>query len=159
MISRVCLFLTRKMTFSKSYGYAIRGTLYIAMMNTRNEKIGLNEIAAKLSIPKHFLAKIMKRVVKAGILSSVKGPSGGFYVNKNTNSTTLLTLLEITDGLEEFDVCMLQLRKCNNSNPCPLHNRFQSHKTGMLQLLKSTTVGDLLKHNDKPLSIKGLVAG
>jgi Rrf2 family iron-sulfur cluster assembly transcriptional regulator len=145
------------MNFSKSFGYAVRGILYIAFMSDERDKVQLNEIASGLSVPRHFLAKIMKRMVKAGILSSVKGPFGGFSVNRNTIATTLLTLLELTDGNEQFDTCVLQLRKCNAAHSCPLHDKIQSYKNNMQKLLKSTTIGDLLK-NENPVFIRSLAA-
>jgi Rrf2 family protein len=66
------------MFLSKSFGYALRGILYIAVMQDENRKVQIDEIATKLSVPKHFLGKIMQQVVKAGLLKSTKGPYGGF---------------------------------------------------------------------------------
>ena len=101
------------MIFSKSFGYALRGILYVAMMSDEKRKIRIDEMANRLSVPRHFLGKIMNRVVKTGILNSIKGPNGGFSLNETTLKTPLLTLLESIDGLEQFDGCVLRLRKCN----------------------------------------------
>src|SRR6266511_3650690 len=98
------------MIFSKSFGYALRGTLYVAMMNDEKRKIRIDEMANRLSVPRHFLGKIMNKVAKRGILTSTKGPNGGFTLNNTTLSTSLLTLVESMDGLEQFDECVLRLR-------------------------------------------------
>ena len=50
------------MIFSKSFGYAIRGILYIAVMKNEKQRVQLDEMAGKLNIPRHFLGKIMKRM-------------------------------------------------------------------------------------------------
>ena len=43
------------MVFSKSFGYAVRGVLYIAIMNGDRKRIQLDEIAEKLTgIPKRI---------------------------------------------------------------------------------------------------------
>jgi DNA-binding IscR family transcriptional regulator len=55
------------MFLSKSFGYALRGILYIAVMQDEERKVQIEEIATKLSVPKHFLGKIMQQVVKAGL--------------------------------------------------------------------------------------------
>ena len=109
------------MIFSKSFGYALRGVLYVAMMHDENRNIQIDEIAKRLSVPRHFLGKIMNKIVKKGILSSAKGPKGGFALNDVTLSTSLLTVLESTDGLDQFNECILRLKKCNVLTPCPLH--------------------------------------
>ena len=129
------------MFLSKSFGYALRGVLYIALVDKEGRKVQLDEIAEKLSVPRHFLAKIMKMMVKEGILSSTKGPYGGFYLNEVTLKTKLIQLVKITDGVEQFNICVLSLRKCNSKNPCPLH--FQM-RDGMLAEFSAKKLGDLL---------------
>src|SRR5918994_618927 len=64
------------MPFTKSFGYALRSILYIAIMSKEKSKVQVEEIAVRLSVPKHFLGKIMRLVVKNGILNSTKGPYG-----------------------------------------------------------------------------------
>src|SRR5436190_5216053 len=143
------------MIFSKSFGYALRRILYVAMMNDENRKIRIDEMANRLSVPRHFLGKIMNRVVKGGILNSTKGPSGGFSLNTTTLNTPLLTLVELTDGLEQFDSCVLRLRKCNENHPCPLHYQTVAYKNDLLRIFSDTSLGSLLKQ-DKPDFIRSI---
>ena len=143
------------MIFSKSFGYALRGVLYVAMMSDEKRKIRIDEMASRLSVPRHFLGKIMNKMVKKGILNSIKGPNGGFSLNAKTLDTTLITLIEAMDGLEQFDGCVLRLRKCNPEHPCPLHYQMESYKKGFLELFAGTTIGSLLKQ-DKPDFIKSI---
>ncbi|HEX7905152.1 MAG TPA: Rrf2 family transcriptional regulator [Chitinophagaceae bacterium] len=143
------------MVFSKSFGYALRGILYIAIMNGEKQKVQIDEIAEKLSIPRHFLGKVMQELVKNNILSSTKGPYGGFSLNENSLKISLIALVKITDGLELFESCVLRLKKCNSINPCPLHKQIEHYKTELLQLFSDTSVNDLLK-KDKLGFIKSI---
>lgn len=143
------------MFFSKSFGYALRGILYIAMLQDEQRRIQTDEIAMRLSVPKHFLGKIMQELVKAGLLQSTKGPYGGFSLSETTLSTPLIRLVAITDGLDQFNICVLQLRTCNGVNPCPLHDEVDNIKNRLLQVFNQTTIGDLL-NNDKKLFIRSL---
>jgi len=143
------------MIFSKSFGYALRGILYVTLMSNEKEKVQLNEISEKLSVPRHFLAKIMKRIVKEGILTSTKGPNGGFSVNESTAQTTLERILQFTDGTGDLDNCVLGFRKCNASFPCPLHNQVQLYKQELQTLFNENTIGDLI-NKDKATFIKSL---
>lgn len=145
------------MIFSKSFGYAIRGILYVTLMSSEKEKVQLNEIAAKLSVPRHFLAKIMKRIVKEGILNSSRGPYGGFSVNENTINTSIEKILQLTDSTGDFNNCILGFRKCNVSYPCPLHNQIQSYKQDLHTLFKEKIIGDLIQ-KDKSVFIQSLSA-
>ncbi len=136
------------MFLSKSFGYALRGVLYVALVNKETRKVQLDEIAEKLSVPRHFLAKIMKIMVKEGILQSTKGPYGGFALNEKSLDTKLLQLVSITDGIEQFNTCVLSLRKCNSKNPCPLHFQMMKLRDEMLAEFSKRTVGDLLNEKN-----------
>lgn len=143
------------MFLSKSFGYALRGVLYVSLADKEGRKVQLNEIANKLSVPRHFLAKIMKNMVKEGILDSTKGPYGGFSVNSKTLAAKLIQLVKITDGVEQFNTCVLSLRKCNSKNPCPLHFQMMKLRDDMLAEFSKRTIGELL-NKDNPDFIKSI---
>jgi Rrf2 family iron-sulfur cluster assembly transcriptional regulator len=135
------------MFLSKSFGYALRGVLYVAKMHDEQRKVQIDEIAGKLSVPKHFLGKIMQQTVKAGLLRSTKGPYGGFYLASETLATSLIKLVEITDGMDQFRICVLKLKYCDRTNPCPLHGEMEELKNKFLNIFESITIGELLKDN------------
>lgn len=143
------------MFFSKSFGYALRGLLYVAMSNEDRSRVQLEEIARKLAVPRHFMGKVFKKLVKGGVLNSMKGPYGGFFIHENTLGTTLLQLVEITGDTVMYDSCVLRFRKCNAENPCPLHRQIEIFKKEWQNILASTRVGDLLK-KDQPDFLKSI---
>lgn len=143
------------MFFSKSFGYALRGILYVALMQDEQRKVQIDEIAKELSVPKHFLGKIMKEMVKEGLLNSTKGPYGGFDLTEKTLATPLIKLAEITGDVNQFNVCVLQMRGCDGHNPCPLHKDMDSIKNKLETLFLQTTISDLLL-DDKKGIIKSL---
>lgn len=132
------------MFLSKSFGYALRGVLYVALIHQEGRKVQLDEMAEKLQVPRHFLAKIMKTMVKEGILHSTKGPYGGFSLNEHTLKSKIIQLVKITDGVEQFNNCVLSLRKCKSDNPCPLHYQMLKLRDDMLAEFSAKTLGDLL---------------
>ena len=145
------------MILSKSFGYALRGVLYIAKLKDESRKIQIEEIAGNLSVPKHFLGKIMQQVVKEGLLKSTKGPYGGFSLASDTLNTPLIKLVEITDGMEQFKMCVLKLKYCDGSNPCPLHHEMDQMRGKFLSVFNETTIGDLVK-DSKSDFIRSLAA-
>jgi Rrf2 family protein len=147
----------KKMVLSKSFGYALRGILYVSLMNDEQRKISIEEIARRLSVPRHFLGKIMKAVVKAGILSSTRGQQGGFFINGKTLKTPLINVILLTEGKNYFNTCLLSLRKCNAANSCPIHAKAEKFKNELLDVYNQTTIGDLLKEN-KPEFIRSIAA-
>ncbi|HET9746877.1 MAG TPA: Rrf2 family transcriptional regulator [Chitinophagaceae bacterium] len=134
------------MILSKSFGYALRGILYVAKLQEEgSRKIQIDEIANNLSVPKHFLGKIMQQVVKEGLLKSTKGPYGGFALTNDTLNTPIIALVKITDGLDQFKMCVLKLKYCNGINPCPLHHEMEQVRGKFLSVFNDTTIGDLVR--------------
>ncbi|WP_225974164.1 RrF2 family transcriptional regulator [Arachidicoccus ginsenosidivorans] len=72
------------MLFSKTCEYAIRACIYIAQQSGEDKKVAIKEIAKGIDSPEHFIAKILQNLSKKGFINSVKGPNGGFYMDKRT---------------------------------------------------------------------------
>lgn len=143
------------MLFSKSFGYAVRGVLYIALMQDTKQFVQAEEIAQRLAVPRHFMSKILKRLVKAGVLSSSKGKTGGFTVNDTTHQLSLSFLAELTEGAGQFHACVLRLQTCNDNRPCPVHQQMEGIRLRLHELLSTTSIGDLLR-GDKEDFIKSI---
>lgn len=143
------------MIFSKTFGYALRGILYIALLRNEKPRVQLDEIADQLSVSRHFLGNVLKGLVNEGVLDSMKGPFGGFSVNQSTMEYTLYDLKKITGEVEDFNSCVLRFKKCNALNPCPLHDQLESLRNEWKHLLESTTIGDLLE-KDHPDFLKSI---
>lgn len=145
------------MVLSKSFGYALRGILYITLTSDEKRKISIDEMAGKLAIPKFFLAKIMKQVVKSGVVSATRGQHGGFYLNDRTLKYTLADLILMIEGQGYFNTCMLNMGKCDAAKPCPMHNLVTEQKEMVLSVYKNTTIGDLMK-GDKETMLNSIDA-
>jgi Rrf2 family protein len=137
------------MIFSKSFGYAVRGVLYVAFMQPDKQFVQVEEIALTLGIPRHFMGKILKLLAKEGVLASNKGPSGGFTINGNTLSFPLLRLIDITNGMSALNNCVLRAKDCNSKSPCPMHGQVEAIKKELKNILSGTTIKDLLYHGNK----------
>lgn len=133
------------MIISKSFGYALRGIVYVSAMSTQGKKtVHADEIATSLNIPKHFLGKIMNKLVKAGILDSSKGQNGGFAINQHTLTTPLLRIIEITSSDNLTSDCALGLKQCNARNPCPLHDKMEFLRDHFYDVFINKTIDSLL---------------
>jgi Rrf2 family iron-sulfur cluster assembly transcriptional regulator len=126
--------------FSKSCEYGIQATLYIAQHSKEHNNIGLKEIAKAQRIPVYFLSKVMQILVKNKILRSIKGPNGGFHLNKNASEINLLDIINAIDGMDIFNTCVLGLSDCSENKPCPIHNQYKFIKEGFLRILTNKSL-------------------
>ncbi|MCS7229792.1 MAG: Rrf2 family transcriptional regulator [Candidatus Kryptonium sp.] len=79
---------------SKTAEYGMRAVLYIALNQSDNKKdkkrISTKDIAKDLKVPYHFLAKVIQKLVKAGIIHSKRGKNGGFFLKKSPEKVKLI---------------------------------------------------------------------
>jgi len=130
---------------SKSSKYAIRAVLYIANNANDNRKIGSKEIAKKLILPAPFLAKTLQELTRKEIISSVKGPKGGFFLTPQNANKSILDIINCIDGLQKFDECFLGQHQCNDESPCVVHHLYMPFKEKLLIKLRTKTITEMAK--------------
>ena len=129
----------------------------MALMSDTKRNIQLQEISDELSVPHHFLGKVMKRLAKNGIVDSTKGRTGGFMLNEHTLSIPLKELIILIEGNSLFNSCVIGFKKCDEKNPCPLHHQIVKARNKMISTYAETKIGDLIIPNKAEL-LKSLLA-
>lgn len=83
------------MKLSRSTNYGILAVGYIA---SHDSEVRSQEIAEHYNIPLEYLLKILQELVKANILTSKRGPQGGFKLAKAPSQINLLQIIEVGEG-------------------------------------------------------------
>ena len=130
------------MLYSQTSQYAIRALirLYREMVKSGSESVRLYDIAEKEGLPKPYLSRIFHTLTKARILSSQRGLGGGFVFRKPPEEITLWDIVSVFDDVEAYDECVIGWEKCEDYNPCPLHNKFKPIREKLKEFLKNTTL-------------------
>jgi Rrf2 family protein len=127
--------------------YAIRAVIYLALKGDEGSKIGIKQISKELDIPTPFLGKILQTLAKHKLLSSTKGPHGGFGLGKNPYDINLMDIVEVIDGVDDFNSCILGLKDCTEDNQhCPIHKNFAAIREELKALFQTENVGKLTDH-------------
>jgi Rrf2 family transcriptional regulator, iron-sulfur cluster assembly transcription factor len=143
---------------SNTCKYGIRAVIYLAMNSREGEKIGIKQISRDLNIPTPFLGKILQSLAKQKLLSSTKGPHGGFGLGKEPDSISLLDIVLIIDGDDIFDRCLLNIISCKDykkdKTPCPVHKKFSPNRNKLRELFEKETIGSIIKEIKKSKDIQ-----
>ena len=107
------------MEITRETDYAIRCVLYLS--GKEESIIMADEISRAMSIPKSFLAKILQKLTKAGIVKSFRGVKGGFRLAKKPQQISLLDIIEAIEGPTAMNRCALDASFCNFSGTCTVH--------------------------------------
>ena len=144
---------------SNSCRYAIRAVIYLASRHPEKSNLGIKEISKDLELPTPFMAKILQQLAKKKVLSSTKGPNGGFSLLKKAESITVLEIIKIIDGEGFIKNCIIHDGSCaevkRNKKTCPIHDDYSKTRTELINLFKTRTIAELVKtvHDSKNMFI------
>ncbi len=110
------------MIYHRQIIYSLEALGYLASQPD-NRFVNVKELARELKIPRHFLGKVLTDLVKKKLVSSIKGPSGGFRLAVNPENISIYQILTALGDQARFEhSCLMGLTKCTPHSPCPLHD-------------------------------------
>lgn len=133
------------MQVSKTLDYAVRSLIYMGARPV--DRFSMKEISEAQHIPQNYLAKIMRRLVEKGLIRSMVGPEGGYYLRKAPKDINLKDIYEAIEGEMRMIDCMEQDSVCALYENCSQLPVWDKLKITMIRQLENTTVEDLLRDN------------
>ena len=132
--------MSKVFSLSEAASIAIHSMVLIArsdgMMN-------VNKIAERTGSSKHHVAKILQRLVKEDYLTSIRGPHGGFELNKSPEEINLLEIYETIEGRLSVTECPMENPICP-FNKCILGNVVAEMTGKFREYLKGHTLQEYL---------------
>lgn len=123
---------------------AIRALIVIGL-DDGGEPLSPNQLAERLACSPSYLAKVMRGLVRAGILDSYRGARGGVLLSRDPAELTLLEITEASQGVlvrnycREIDVGSIPV--------CAFHQAMVEIREATTKILSRWTLADLL---DRP---------
>jgi Rrf2 family protein len=105
--------------FSEAASIGLHGMILIARSKSH---INVIQIAEQLHSSKHHVAKIMQRLVKEDFISSFRGPTGGFVMEKKPEEITFLQIFEAIEGKLKITSCPFENEHLCGFEKCILNN-------------------------------------
>lgn len=127
---------------SQTSEYALRATACLALLSP-SAPMRARDLAEHSGIPGHYLAKILGRLVRAGVLESRKGRGGGFSLSRPPGKITFEQVLSAVDTFPLSNHCAFGWGACNAARPCPLHDSWTEMNDEFSDWAATTTFADL----------------
>ena len=130
---------------SNSSKYAIKAVLYLSLKSASHQRIQAKDVAKNINVPQAYTAKLLQELSRQKIISSIRGPRGGFYLSEENKSQSLFEIIKVIDGEKRIHACILEIEVCDIENPCPMHDIVYPSKARFLDYMKSETIGNFSK--------------
>lgn len=125
---------------SQTTEYALRAVMHLSTL-PREQAATSQVIADHTQVPKGYLSKVLRDLVVAGVVTSVRGPSGGFILARPPEAITILDVVNAVDPIKRIDKC--PLGNPAHVNLCPLHRRLDQAIASVERGFRETTLDDL----------------
>ncbi len=128
--------------FSKSTGYAIRALACADALRPRLART--REVARCTGIPRSYLARLLSRLARQGIVSTKRGQHGGISLGRPAGEVSLLEVVTAVEGREWIGPCILGMADCGNGLACPLRRFWGRIREEIEAKLRQLTLADVL---------------
>lgn len=132
------------MSLSNTADYALRAVVMLAQTSGAGV-LHADEIARATGTPRNYMAKVLNALAKAGVVSSARGPAGGFTLASAPEMITLAQVIEIFDQPHRHTRCLLGNGPCRTTEPCAAHRTWNAVMLRRREPLLGTTISDLLE--------------
>lgn len=129
------------MILNKTTEYALT---ILGFMATRNESMYSAEyLHQQLNIPRRYLRRLLTELASHGFLKSTSGRNGGFVFAKDLNEINLALVINTLEGSDGSCTCILGYKRCDNDQPCVMHDSWIEARSNMVETLTATTLADI----------------
>ena len=105
----------------------------------------VKDLSIATGIPSHYLSKVMRRLVLAGLLRSQKGQGGGFVLSKAPDEIPFIDILTAVDAYSTDGGCAFGWGACDEVHPCLLHGSWSRLNQQIRSWAEGTTLADIAK--------------
>lgn len=132
------------LAFSRASELAIRAAAYLALQPA-GKVSPVREIARSTGLPRPYLAKVIRPLIRARLVRAFRGPGGGIELGRSAETISLQALVRAVEGSGGANRCSLGLGVCSPENPCPLHPQWTMLSGQLERLLEETTLGSVAR--------------
>jgi Rrf2 family protein len=134
---------------SRTAEYALRAVSLLAAQPP-DSPLRARDLSRETDIPAHYLAKILRRLVVSGILTSQRGQGGGFVLARPPEAVRFLDVLAAVGAEPDPGRCAFGWGACDASAPCPLHTAWRPIGEAFLQWAATTTLAAAAGAKERP---------
>jgi Rrf2 family protein len=131
---------------SQTVEYALRAVVQLAAIAPESSTTA--ELSEITKVPPAYLVKVLQMLVRAEIVVSHRGATGGVSLAQSPEKLTILDIVDATDPIRRIRTCPLDL-KSHGTKLCPLHLRMDNALAQVEEAFRSTTLQEVLGDSSK----------
>ncbi|MDC0577423.1 Rrf2 family transcriptional regulator [Gammaproteobacteria bacterium] len=126
--------------------YAVTASLDLAMNYEKNSYVAISEIAERQSIPAAYLEQLFRYLRKAGILTSLRGPGGGYRLTRPNSDIKIGEIIAAVERKMDATQCGGE-GNCSAGSKCLAHNLWTELNNEVDLFLMNKSLDDVINRN------------
>jgi Rrf2 family protein len=126
---------------SREADYSLLAMMYIAA-RPAGQLAYRREIAAHYNIPKEFLAKVLQKLTRHGLIKSFRGMQGGYLLARDAGRITLGDVVQAVDGPVTLVTCQREGGRCPQEELCTVQGALLEVQREFQRILSGITLED-----------------
>src|SRR5262245_57950836 len=131
------------MQVSRKVDYALRAVIHLANDEHRGRACSVAEIAERERVPKQFLEKIIRDLIRTGLVRSRRGPHGGYVLARAAEEVTFRHVIEAVEGPISLNVCVGEHAECFLLGACGMNRVWAEGQRRVMDLFQNTTIASV----------------
>ncbi|GIW39300.1 MAG: RrF2 family transcriptional regulator [Meiothermus ruber] len=123
--------------------YGLRALVEIGLRQA--QAVPLKDVAEAQGISQHYLEQIAAQLRRAGFIRSVRGARGGYKLGRPSEKINALEVVEALEGSLAPVVCLDDPESCWQTGHCSTENLWKRVDEAMREVLRNTTLKDLIE--------------
>lgn len=108
------------------------------------------EISDLYSLPQHLVANILKQLAQEGVITSTRGPAGGYSLATEPDQISVGTLVDMFEGPFQFMDCGSDHSSCIAAKQCPAKDSLQIVHHKIKTLIDNLSLAEIIQSNNNP---------
>lgn len=134
------------MQLTRAADYGVRAMIYLASLPD-GTRASIADLACAADVPEMFLGKVLQRLVASRLISSTRGPGGGFSLNAAADEISLLNVVEAISGPIQLNLCTGPCGSpaCGRQPWCAAHRVWAQAQQQLRETLEAATIAQLAR--------------
>ncbi len=142
------------MQIPRKIEYALRAMIYLA--DRPNGVARGTEIAKHEHIPKYYLEKVIRDLMRRGLVHARRGPGGGYQIARAASGITFRDIIEAVEGPITLNVCTDGSSSCFLQPTCRMYRVWETGQRLLLEVFSQTSLQEIA--SSKPYAAMSFAA-
>ena len=143
-----------RLTKMADYGTVVLTAMVADAERTRSA----GEIAAMIHVPAPTVSKILKTLMRGGLVLSIRGAKGGYLLSRPPEKISLADIIQVMDGPIGMTECSVTPGICVQENGCTVRANWQRVNRAVIGVLRETTLDHMTQPLAHPIDISAITA-